>query len=148
MQSLRPTPIHDRFGVEIRNVDLRDVAAGHLYPEIRDAFETHSLLLFRDQDVSPEKHIELAKLFGPLEDRKADEHGLGEAGFEVSEVSNVKMDGTVTGEGDRHTLHLQSNFLWHTDSTFLPIPALSNILICRVAAKDGGATELTSTRAA
>lgn len=148
MQNLRTTPIHDRFGVEIHDVDLREVDAEILYPEIRAAFERHSLILFRGQNIAPEKHMALAKLFGPLEDRQADEHGRGEAGFEVPQVSNVKIDNTLAIEGELKNLQLQANFLWHTDSTFLPTPALSNILICRVPAKHGGATEFSSTRAA
>jgi alpha-ketoglutarate-dependent 2,4-dichlorophenoxyacetate dioxygenase len=38
--------------------------------------------------------------------------------------------------------------LWHTDSTFLPVPALSNILTAKVVPTSGGQTELASTRAA
>ena len=37
--------------------------------------------------------------------------------------------------------------LWHTDSTFLPTPALANIITARVVPDQGGATELVSTRA-
>ena len=39
--------LHPDFGVEVRQVDLRTVTADHLYPEIRELFERHSLLLFR-----------------------------------------------------------------------------------------------------
>ena len=82
----------------------------------------------------------------PIEDRKADERKPGEK-FEVPEVSNVQQDGSTSGEMDLHTLNLKSNFLWHSDSTFLPTPALTNILIGRVVTTEGGATELASTRA-
>jgi len=41
-----------------------------------------------------------------------------------------------------------ANQLWHTDSTFLPVPALANILAARVPSSRGGETELVSTRAA
>lgn len=37
--------------------------------------------------------------------------------------------------------------LWHADSTFLPTPALANILVARIVTEEGGATELASTRA-
>jgi alpha-ketoglutarate-dependent 2,4-dichlorophenoxyacetate dioxygenase len=48
---------------------------------------------------------------------------------------------------DLHTLNLQANMLWHTDSTFLPTPALINILTARVLPPSGGGnTELASTR--
>lgn len=147
MPALDIRPLSRHFGAEVLNVDLCMVTPKHLFPEIRGAFEEHSALLFRGQSVTPQHHIRLAELFGPLEDRKADEHEEGE-GFEIPQVSNLLENGKVTGEMDLHTLQLKSNQLWHTDSTFLPVPALSNILIAEVVTESGGETELASTRAA
>ena len=144
---LRTSPLTPLFGVEVHDLQLKDVTEDHLFPELRALFEDHSALLLRGQDLSNDQHIAFARLFGDIEDRKADERKKGEA-FEVPEVSNVLADGTVTGEMDLHTLNLQSNMLWHSDSTFLPVPALTNILIGRVLPSSGGATELASTRAA
>ncbi|HXP78253.1 MAG TPA: TauD/TfdA family dioxygenase [Stellaceae bacterium] len=45
-------------------------------------------------------------------------------------------------------MNLVANQLWHTDSTFLPVPALANILAARVLSSTGGETEFASTRAA
>jgi alpha-ketoglutarate-dependent 2,4-dichlorophenoxyacetate dioxygenase len=73
------TPLNPLFGVEVRGLDLMDVTGDTLFPELRALFEEHSALLFRAQDLSPEKHIELATLFGPIEDRQADERKPGEA---------------------------------------------------------------------
>ena len=50
-------------------------------------------------------------------------------------------------ETNLRLLDLQANMLWHTDSTFLPVPALANILQARVVPDEGGATEFASTRA-
>ncbi|MDW4500042.1 TauD/TfdA family dioxygenase [Sulfitobacter sp. D35] len=145
--TFRTTPLTDSFGVEVIGVDLAEVSAGHRFPEIRALFEDHSALLFRGQDLSDAQHMALAQRFGPIEDRKADERKPGEA-FEVPRVSNVQADGSTSAEMDLHTLNLKANFLWHSDSTFLPVPALVNILIGRVVTTTGGATELASTRAA
>lgn len=41
------TPLHTCFGVEARGIDLPHVSADFGYGEIREAFERHSLLLFR-----------------------------------------------------------------------------------------------------
>ncbi|MEY8840512.1 TauD/TfdA dioxygenase family protein [Cribrihabitans sp. XS_ASV171] len=141
------TPLNPTFGVEVRGLDLMEVTAENLFPEIRALFEEHSALLFRGQDLTPEKHLELAGLFGPIEDREADTRKPGEA-FKIPEVSNMLDDGTTSGEMDLKTLNLKANFLWHSDSTFLPVPSLVNILVGRVVTTEGGATELASTRAA
>jgi alpha-ketoglutarate-dependent 2,4-dichlorophenoxyacetate dioxygenase len=147
MATIDLTPLTPTFGVEVNGLDLMEVTAENQFPEIRALFEEHSALLFRGQDLSPEKHLELAGLFGPIEDRKADERKPGEK-FEIPEVSNVMEDGTTYGEMDLKTLNLKSNFLWHSDSTFLPVPSLVNILVGRIVTTEGGATELASTRAA
>ena len=45
-------PLHSRFGLTAHDVDLRQVTATHLYPAIRQAFETHSALLFSAQQIT------------------------------------------------------------------------------------------------
>lgn len=147
MTALTAQPLTDTFGVTVSGIDLNDVTADHLYPDIRALFEEHSALLFPRQKMSAETHLRLANLFGPVEDRTADERKPDEP-MGIPEVSNVRADGSTTGEMDLHTLNLQSNFLWHSDSTFLPVPALVNILTAKIVTTEGGATELASTRAA
>lgn len=147
MTTIQTKPLTPNFGVEVSGMNLSDVSAGQNFAELRALFEEHSALLFRSQHINNAEHMALAQLFGPIEDRKADERKPGEK-FEVPEVSNVQKDGSTSGEMDLHTLNLKSNFLWHSDSTFLPTPALTNILIGRVVTSEGGATELASTRAA
>ena len=138
---MRVTPIHELFGVEVHGVDLRDVTAASGYGEIRAAFESHTLLLFRDQHLSDDQHLAFARLFGPLEDREIRPEP------EICPVSNVADDGKVAPEDDSLTLNNKANQLWHTDSTFLPVPALANLLRARVVPSRGGETEFVSTRA-
>ncbi|MCO5134666.1 MAG: TauD/TfdA family dioxygenase [Phyllobacteriaceae bacterium] len=143
---LKTTPLHGKFGVIVHDVDLREVTREHLFGEIRQLFEEHSALLFPAQQISDADHTRLAELFGPLENREAMASGR-DVPFEVSPVSNEKGEGSVTAAESLHTLNLQANMLWHTDSTFLPVPALVNLLTATVLPSRGGETELASTRA-
>jgi alpha-ketoglutarate-dependent 2,4-dichlorophenoxyacetate dioxygenase len=138
---MRITPLHPDFGVEVHGVDLRAVTAAAGYGEIRALFESHTLLLFRDQHLSDEEHLAFARLFGPLEDREDRPEP------EICPVSNVTDEGAVAPETDSLTLNNKANQLWHTDSTFLPAPALANVLQARVVPSEGGETEFVSTRA-
>lgn len=140
-------PLAECFGVDVQDFDLTRVRREDDFRAVRDFFDEHSALLFRNQNLAGEDHIRLSKFFGPIEDRLADERKPGEA-FKVPEVSNIREDGTVTEEMDLHTLNLRSNFLWHSDSTFLPTPALVNVITARIVPSSGGTTELASTRAA
>lgn len=144
--TLDMTPLTDSFGVEIKGLDLARLNAQG-YAELRAAFEEHSTLLLREQVLDDTDHMRLAQMFGPIEDRYADERKDGEA-YKVPQVTNIKDDGTVTGDMDLQTLNLKANMLWHIDSTFLPVPALTNILIARVVTETGGETQLASSRAA
>ncbi|MDF1727632.1 MAG: TauD/TfdA family dioxygenase [Sulfitobacter sp.] len=140
------TPLTDCFGVEVHGPALADLSETDDFPHLRALFEEHSALLFRNQDLNTDDHMRLAEMFGPIEDRKADERKPGE-GPEISMVSNQTEEG-VTGEMDLHTLNLKANQQWHIDSTFLPTPALCNILVGKVVTETGGRTELASSRAA
>ncbi len=139
--------LHSRFGIEISGVDLSTLDESTEFPAVRKAFDDYSLLLFRRQDLQPDDHLRFGRMFGPIEDREAEDLQARE-GYEVPKVSNVRDDGSITAEMDLHTLHLKSNMLWHTDSTFLPVPALANIITAKIVTATGGATEIASSRAA
>jgi alpha-ketoglutarate-dependent 2,4-dichlorophenoxyacetate dioxygenase len=139
------TPLHPRFGVEIHDVDLRGVTAAEGYPAIRRAFESHSLLLFRDQQLDGAAHLALGSLFGPIEDRSQGKDGPEPR---VGVLTNRRDDRSIAAEDEIRTLNLKANQLWHTDSTFLPVPALTNILVAHEITSEGGETEFVSTRAA
>jgi len=141
------TPLTGTFGVEIHGLDLATFDIAWDFPVLRALFEEHSAVLIRGSGLDRKTHLALTRAFGPIEDREADARQPG-AAFEIPEVSNLREDGSTTGEADLHTLNLKANFLWHSDSTFLPVPALVNILTAKIVPTEGGATELASTRAA
>ena len=138
---MKTTPLHRDFGVEVHGLDLKSVSAADGYPELRRLFDRHSLLLFRNQPLDDADHLRLGKLFGPIENRTEI------PGDRLSPVSNKAEGGGVTAQDDLHTLNLIANQLWHTDSTFLPVPALANLLQARIVSSTGGETEFVSTRA-
>jgi len=135
--------LHDQFGVEVKGIDLRTVTETRGYPQIRAAFEAHSLLLFRDQDLDEAAHRRLAELFGPIEDLR--DTAPGEPAVRAM-VSNAASEGSLVADDELRLLDLRANFLWHTDSTFLATPSLTNILVGYVIPSSGGATEWVSTR--
>ncbi len=139
------TAIHPRYGLKLEGIDLAQVSAEIGYPQIRPAFEQHSLLYFPNQELNDAAHLKLGALFGPREDRSlSPDKPLPQ----VSMVSNRKQGDSLYKKGDSRLLDLQANMLWHTDSTFLPIPALANILLARVIPCSGTSSEFVSTRAA
>src|SRR5205807_2144316 len=138
-------PLGPGFGVEVRGASLLDVASdAEAYKAVRAAFEAHSLLVFRDQDIADDVQAAYSRAFGPLELTKVS--SIGQNTFYSRLTNNMK--GKIVPPGHRQILVAKANALWHTDSSFKKTPALASVLTARVLPGDGGETEFTSTRLA
>jgi alpha-ketoglutarate-dependent 2,4-dichlorophenoxyacetate dioxygenase len=139
-------PLHKGFAAELRGVTLADVAADDAaYKEVRAAFEEHSVLLFRDQDVTDETQLAYSRRFGPLEVTKVGSEGTG---TNLVILKTLDDNGNVVPEDHRLALRNKANQLWHTDSPFKRLPALASVLSSRIIPGRGGETEFVSTRLA
>ncbi|MGO9429038.1 TauD/TfdA dioxygenase family protein [Rhodoblastus sp.] len=139
-------PLGPGFAAELRGVDLIDVASSDgAYRAVREAFEAHSVILFRNQIVTDDLQVGFSRAFGPLELTKV---GLLAAGTFYVRVTNIGEDGKTVSENHRQALINRANQLWHTDSSFKTTPALASVLSARIVPDDGGETEFTSTRLA
>jgi alpha-ketoglutarate-dependent 2,4-dichlorophenoxyacetate dioxygenase len=139
-------PLHKGFAAELRGVMLADVAADDAaYKEVRAAFEEHSVLLFRDQDVTDETQLAYSRRFGPLEVTKVGSEGTG---TNLMILKTLDDNGNVVPEDHRLALRNKANQLWHTDSPFKRLPALASVLSSRIIPGRGGETEFVSTRLA
>lgn len=130
----------------MRGVTLADVVNhDSAYAEVRAAFEEHSVLVFRDQEVTDESQLAFSRRFGPPEVTKVGSLGTG-THFVI--LTTIDKDGKVVPPDHRYALRNKANQLWHTDSSFKSTPALASILSARIIPADGGETEFASTRLA
>jgi alpha-ketoglutarate-dependent 2,4-dichlorophenoxyacetate dioxygenase len=140
------TPLGPGFGAEVKGLNLIDVASSDsAYRRTRTAFEEHSLLLFRGQEVSDDLQAAFSRAFGPLELVKTGSAGVGTF---YSRLNNLASDGSVVPDTHRQALAARANQLWHTDSSFKKTPALASALSARTLPKLGGETEFVSMRLA
>ena len=134
------------FAAELRGVTLADVASDDAaYAATCAAFEEHSVLVFRDQQVTDEIQLAFSRRFGPPEVTKVGSQGTG-THFVI--LSTIGPDGKVVPPDHRIALRNKANQLWHTDSSFKRVPALTSILSARIIPARGGETEYVSTRLA
>ena len=139
-------PLGPGFGVEVRGVSMLDVATdAEAYKAVRQVFEDHSLLVFRDQDIADDVQVAYSRSFGPLELTKVS--SLGQNTF-YSRLTNRDAKGNIVPPDHRQVLVAKANALWHTDSSFKKTPALASVLTARLLPDQGGETEFTSTRLA
>lgn len=140
------TPLTPVFGAEISGVDIAQPLDDATFRAIHDAFDSHSVLVFRNQPMNDEQQIAFSERFGPLE-RTA---GVNPAsGTPFARQSNLDIkSGEVIPSDDRRMFYQKANMLWHSDSTFKAVPSLCSVLSARIVPEQGGATEFASTRAA
>jgi len=139
-------PLGPGFAAELRGVTLSDVASDDsAYAAARAAFEEHSVLIFRNQEVTDELQLAFSRRFGPPEVTKIGSQGIG-SHFVI--LSTIGPDGKVVPPDHRLSLRMKAHQLWHTCSSFKRVPALASILSARVIPARGGETEYVSTRLA
>jgi alpha-ketoglutarate-dependent 2,4-dichlorophenoxyacetate dioxygenase len=139
-------PLGPGFGAELRGVTLQEIAADDAaYAAARAAFEEHSVLVFRGQRVTDEIQLAFSHRFGPPEVTKVGSLGTG---TNFVTISTIGEDGKVVPPDHRLALRNKANQLWHTDSSFKAVPALTSVLSARIIPERGGETEFASTRLA
>ena len=139
-------PLGPGFAAELRGITLRDATVDDAgYAAVRAAFEDHSVLVFRDQDVTDESQLAFSRRFGTPEITKV---GSASAGTFFAVLTTIGDDGKVVPADHRLSLRNKANQLWHTDSSFKRVPALTSVLSARVIPASGGETEYVSTRLA
>jgi len=139
-------PLGPGFAAELRGVTVADVAASDAaYAAVRAAFEEHSVLVFRNQDVTDDGQLAFSARFGPPEVTKVGSMGTG---THFVTLTTLGPDGKVVPPDHRYALRNRANQLWHTDSSFKSTPALTSILSARIVPAHGGETEFVSTRIA
>jgi alpha-ketoglutarate-dependent taurine dioxygenase len=132
-------PVMEQFGVEVEGVDLASDFSDDVLHEIIDALYTHSVLLFRGQDLKPADHTRLLHRFGrpKIETRK--QYNLRD-NPEVSVLGNI-----VDEDGKPLAFFNRGGEAWHTDGTAACHTNAATFLFAVEVPKQGGDTMFCST---
>jgi len=120
------------MGAEVAGVDLSRVLPDDAFHEIREALHRHHVLSFRGQSLQPREFHRFASLFGPPEPHVLDQHHHPEIA-DILILSNVVRDGKPLGLADGGTY-------WHSDYSYLTIPARATVLYSVEVPEVGGET--------
>lgn len=133
------------LGAEVIGLDLGKPLQEETFREIAEAFARYSVLVFREQEITPEQHIAFSRRFGQLEELKFYKQYLHPEHPEIFVVSNIVEDGKQLGLPD-------AGRVWHTDVSYKKQPSMGSLLLAReVPQEDGrplGDTMFSSTCAA
>jgi alpha-ketoglutarate-dependent 2,4-dichlorophenoxyacetate dioxygenase len=143
-------PVTESFAAEIGDVDLSQKLDPSDLSAIKDAFSKYAVLVFPDQHLSDDQHLDFAGYFGPLETTIAlfRKDAKLRVRREFADVSNLDPENEVWGKESRQRMFQLGNRLWHTDSSFKRLPARASLLYARSIPPIGGHTEFADERAA
>jgi taurine dioxygenase len=121
-------------GAVITGVDLSEPLAPGALDTVRRTLADRGVVFFRDQSLTPDQHIGLARQFGEININRFFTHAEGypEIALVVKEPDQTKN----IGGG------------WHTDHSYDQIPALGSMLYAREVPPVGGDTLFASMYAA
>ena len=144
-------PVTPDFAAEIGDVDLTQPLSTEDCAAIKAAFWQYAVLVFPAQEINSDQHVAFASQFGPMEpniNSYADEIKKERIDNRVSDVSNLDQDNQILPAQSRKRQSGLANRLWHTDSSFRHVPALTSLLYSRQVAPIGGHTQFADLRAA
>jgi taurine dioxygenase len=129
------SPSGKRLGAEIRGADLRSLT-GPDFTAIQKAWNDHSVLLFRGQQLTDDELIAFSRRFGDLDWAPIQETGrcFVEGYPEIYVVSNVIVNGEPIGSLGA------GEATWHTDMSYLEAPPKASLLYALEVPASGGDT--------
>jgi alpha-ketoglutarate-dependent 2,4-dichlorophenoxyacetate dioxygenase len=139
------------FVGEVSGVDLRKPLTRDEAAEIEAGMDKYAVLIFHGQDITDEQQLAFALNFGEREQARGGNVTKKEdarLNTGLNDVSNLGKDGKPLPKDHRTHLFNLGNCLWHSDSSFRPIPAKFSLLSARVVNPKGGNTEFADMRAA
>ncbi|MEM7253483.1 MAG: TauD/TfdA family dioxygenase [Pseudomonadota bacterium] len=138
-------PLTPYFAAEIRGVDLTGPVDDATVHAVKAALDQFSVLIFRDQAFTDERQVAFSARFGPLE--RTVYKAEGDGGVPVANITNVDFRTNELFPPDHPRVRgNRGNEMWHTDSSFKPVPAYCSMLSGREVPPSGGDTEFASCR--
>ncbi len=110
------------IGAEIAGVDLAQALDDETFKQVQEAYYRHSVIVLRDQTLTPRQQVSFSRRFGELEIHVLKQYLLPEHP-EILVVSNIVENGRLIGLADAGRVAV-----WHTDMSYLKEPSAGSAL--------------------
>jgi alpha-ketoglutarate-dependent 2,4-dichlorophenoxyacetate dioxygenase len=140
------------FAAEVSGIDCSKPQTRDEIDAIEAGMDEYAVLVFRDQNITDEQQLAFTKQFGELENYKTGGHIRkrtdSRLGAGIADFSNLDRNGKIMSAEDRVWFFKLGDRLWHSDSSFRPVPARYSLLSGRVLPSWGANTEFADMRSA
>jgi len=137
---LQTQSLSSGFGLEFPDIDVSQPLSDSEFADIERTFFAGQVLVLRDQRLTPAQFVAFARRFGPPEPHVIDQfHHPADPNILI--LSNRKKDGQPVGLADAGTY-------FHTDYSYLQVPARATMLYSIEVPKVGGNTLFANQYAA
>jgi alpha-ketoglutarate-dependent 2,4-dichlorophenoxyacetate dioxygenase len=144
--------LHPVFAAEVSGVDCRQPLSPVEVAAIEAGMDEYAVLVFRDQALTDHQQLDFTRHFGELEGYNTPGHIRKQAesrlGAGMADFSNLDKSGAIMSDQDRVWFFKLGDRLWHSDSSFRPVPAKYSLLSGRIIPSWGANTEFADMRAA
>jgi len=134
----------------VSDINLKEILSDTLIRELDTAVNKYAVLVFKDQNITDDEQVRFTEYFGKIEASgktsnitKDKDRRLSS---DLADVSNLDKDNKPFTLNDPRRIFNLGNRLWHTDSSFKPVPAKYSLLSGRNVSKEGGNTEFADMR--
>src|SRR6202034_1842496 len=147
-QTIAVTKLHPDIGAEINGVDLSRPLDKETLLKIKDAWHSHAVLLFRDQELSEDDQRRFASHFGPVAKRVPPKPGAknADAALEWDDMMTISDHVDANGKALGSLGHGEMWF--HTDKCYHRRPHRATFLYGIEIPSEGGHTQFSSMYAA
>jgi taurine dioxygenase len=148
VSTISVTKLHPLIGAEIGGVDLSRPLDADTFRQIKDAWHDHTVLLFRDQDLTEDDQRRFASYFGSVAKRvppKAGASGVGDS----PEWDDIMLVSDKVDANGKPLGTLGHGEMWfHTDKCYHRRPHRASFLYGLEIPSEGGHTKFSSMYAA
>ncbi|MBI08666.1 MAG: taurine dioxygenase [Rhodospirillaceae bacterium] len=133
LRQMTPSLGAEITGVDVANLDNQEFDA------IYDSFNQHSVVVIRDQNITPEQHADFSRRFGKLMVHVLKDDLL-EGQPEIYRLSNKIENGVPQGRPN-------AGQYWHSDLTYEEVPSKGSVMYAMEVPDAGGDTLFAHTAA-
>ena len=145
-------PLHPAFAAEVSGIDCGRKLSREEVAAVEAGMDQYAVLVFPGQNITDEQQLAFTLHFGELENYKTGGHIQKKEDSRLragmADFSNLDRHGNIISAEDRVWFFQLGDRLWHSDSSFRPIPAKYSLLSGRILPSWGANTEFADMRAA